>query len=520
MKLRVGTRASALARAQTGHVAAALEALGHDVATVHVSTSGDRDAVQPLHLTGRPGHFTGDLEDALARGEIDLAVHSLKDLPLRPAHPVVAVLARGPAGDTLLVHPRAHLELRAPLPLREGARVGTSSPRRQAQLLDAVPDAVPVDVRGNVDTRIELLDDDVVDALFVATAALERLKPDLHGLARVDLPVDLFPTCPGQGALAVQARAGSEAARAAAALDDAATRAATDAERGLLARFGGGCGLPLGATSRDGHLHATWADDAWLDGAPLHRAAGADAGAVHAALGAPGRRRERVQELPDLAGQRVLLAFDEGTAAPYVALLREAGAMALAVQPFAVEATNAPAPEDAWRRASWVAVTSARAAPHVADLATRAPNAKARFAAVGPGTARAMRKAGLPVHLVSPDGTGEGLAHVLLRRWPPEGPVLLPAAEKPSPDLPEALRQRGHEVVHWPVYRLRANALSVEADVLVVGSPTAVTALGAARAKRWIAFGPTTARALEAQGLPCDAVCERRTPFALLETLR
>lgn len=520
MRIRLGTRGSALARAQSGLVADALRARGHEVETVLVKTSGDANAVQPLHLTERPGQFTAELEEALARDEIDVAVHSLKDLPLRPAHPVVAIPPRGAVGDTLLIHPRAHMPLRDPLPLRESARVGTSSPRRQSQVLAALPDAVLVDVRGNVGTRMDLLEDDVVDALFVATAALERLGASTDGLVRIDLPLDRFPTCPGQGALAVQAREGAEAARAAAAIDDAATREAVDRERALLGRLGGGCGLPLGATWDGARLRATFASPGWLDGEPLRRAEAADVEVAAQELTVPRDAPARLQELPDLAGQRVLLAFDEGTAAPYLALLREAGALALSAQPFSVEATRAPAPDAVWADASWVAVTSARAVEPVAALAERAPNPRVRYAAAGPATARAMRRAGLPVHLVSPDGTGEGLAHVLLRRWPPTGPVLFPAAERPSPDFAEALRQRGHAVVHWPVYRLRANALAVETDVLVVGSPTAVDALAGARAKRWIAFGPATARALQAQGLPCDAVCERRTPFALLEVLR
>ncbi|HLE97510.1 MAG TPA: uroporphyrinogen-III synthase, partial [Candidatus Thermoplasmatota archaeon] len=185
-----------------------------------------------------------------------------------------------------------------------------------------------------------------------------------------------------------------------------------------------------------------------------------------------------------------------------------------------VETTNAPPPETAWREASWAVVTSARAAEPLAALDREAPNAAARIGAVGPATARALRRAGLPVHLVSPDGTGAGLARVLLARWPPTGPVVFPAADRPSRDLPDAIVGAGHRLVHWPVYRLRAKSLMLETDVLVVGSPTAVDALSGARARRWVAFGPATAGALRAQGLPCDAVCERRTPFALLEALR
>ncbi|HLE96851.1 MAG TPA: hydroxymethylbilane synthase, partial [Candidatus Thermoplasmatota archaeon] len=507
MRLRLGTRASPLALAQTQIAGGALRDAGHDVDVVHVRTRGDRDTVQPLHLAGRPGVFTVELEEALTAGEIDVAVHSLKDMPLVLAHPVAAVLPRGPATDTLLVHPRAWHELRAPLPLAEGARVGSSSPRRQAQVLDAVPDAVLVDVRGNVGTRIDLLEEDVVDALVVATSGLERLGIVTDGLHRIELPLDAYPTCPGQGAIALQAVAGTAAHEAASALEDPATRRAVDAERALLARLGGGCGLPLGAAWTDGRLVATMADDAWLDGAPLRRAEGATVAAVADGLARPGQARKRIHELPDLRGQTVVLAFDEGTAAPYLRLLRESGAHALAAQPFVVDPTNAPPPEDAWRAASWAVVTSARAVEPLAALARRVPNPSARLGAVGPATARAMRRAGLPVHLVSPDGTGAGLARVLLAHWPPEGPVLFPAAERASPDLPDAILGAGHRLVHWPVYRLRATSLMVDADVLVVGSPTAVDALSGARARRWVAFGPATGRALRAQGLPCDAVC-------------
>jgi hydroxymethylbilane synthase len=241
--LRVGSRTSALARWQTERVLEALRTLGQEAVFVGVETKGDRYA-GPLVQEAGDGLFVSALEDALVAGEIDLAVHSLKDVPARADGDleIVAVLERHDPADAVVGRPLAAL---AP-----GARVGTSSPRRAAFVRALRPDVEIVPVRGNVPRRVALVGDGGVDAVVLALAGLERLGLDSAVAER--LAPDRFPPAPGQGAIAVQARRDHAAAAIARALDHAQSRLATDAERLLLSRLGGGCDLPLGAWARPG----------------------------------------------------------------------------------------------------------------------------------------------------------------------------------------------------------------------------------------------------------------------------
>jgi hydroxymethylbilane synthase len=238
--LRLGTRGSALALAQARWVA---ERLG-DAEIVAITTAGDlqRDA-------GDKSRWTGALERALLDGDIDLAVHSAKDVPgeLAPGTEIAAVPPREDPRDVLVG-----------APLAAGARVGTSSLRRRAQLLAVRPDLELVELRGNVDTRLRKLADGEVDTLVLAAAGLARLGRD--DVAATPLEGAVFVPAPGQGCLLVQGRVGEHgdsepapedgSARAASPIDDAAARAVLTAERELVARLGASCHTPVGAHAR------------------------------------------------------------------------------------------------------------------------------------------------------------------------------------------------------------------------------------------------------------------------------
>jgi hydroxymethylbilane synthase len=237
--LRIGTRRSELARRQTDLVVAAL---GVPAAIVPITTEGDRSS-SSLQQIGGTGVFVSALRDALVRGEIDVAVHSYKDLPTRACDgvTVAAVPSRGDARDALVA--RDGLTL-AELPA--GARVGTGSPRRAAQLralglgLDVVP------LRGNVDTRVRRVLDGELDAVVLALAGLRRLRRD-DAVTEIFDPIQLLPA-PAQGALAVEARSGDDAVLdAVRSIDDPDSRACVSAERALLAALEAGCSAPVGA---------------------------------------------------------------------------------------------------------------------------------------------------------------------------------------------------------------------------------------------------------------------------------
>ncbi len=240
--LRLGTRGSALALAQSGMIAAALERRGTRVETVVIRTSGDV-ATGSLAALGGKGLFVKEIEEALLRNRVDFAVHSLKDMPavLPDGLALVATPPRADARDVVVSHAGVGL---ASLPA--GSRVGTSSLRRRAQLLALRPDLGVVEMRGNVDTRLGKLASGQVDAVLLAAAGLARLG--LTPAGAVAIPVRSFLPAIGQGVLALEARADdARVARLLAALDDPATRAAATAERAFLTAIGGDCHTPLAA---------------------------------------------------------------------------------------------------------------------------------------------------------------------------------------------------------------------------------------------------------------------------------
>jgi hydroxymethylbilane synthase len=242
LTIRIGTRGSALAMAQARYVADRLAELGCEVVLRPIRSQGDRSAA-PLSAISGKGIFAKEIEVALERGEVDIAVHSLKDLPepLPPQFALGAVPVRADPRDALVS--RRGLKLDA---LPRGSAVGTSSPRRQAQLLRARPDLEVLPIRGNVDTRLRKLDSGEFDAIVPAAAGLDRLG--LSGRITQRLPINRFIPAPGQGALAVEMLA--ERAKSLGllrSLDHPQSRSAVTAERALMNAIGAGCRVPFGA---------------------------------------------------------------------------------------------------------------------------------------------------------------------------------------------------------------------------------------------------------------------------------
>lgn len=257
-KIRLGTRASALARWQANWTAERLRALGAEVEILLLRTSGDEQQAGPVASIGAPGVFTKELERALLKQQIDLAVHSLKDLPTEIPSGLAlgAIPERAPVGDCLVSVKWRSLE-----ELPREARIGTGSARRRAQLLHARADLQMLDIRGNVDTRLRKLAEGAYDAIILAEAGLRRLGLDDRITER--LPLSLMLPAVGQGALGLEIRADDSAAREAiAALNHPATAAAVTAERALLSELHGGCLAPVAAWGRvesDRLLHLTGA---------------------------------------------------------------------------------------------------------------------------------------------------------------------------------------------------------------------------------------------------------------------
>ena len=252
-RLRIGSRGSQLALWQANHISALLRERGHQVELEIIKTTGDKITEVALSKVGTKGMFTKEIEEALADGRVDLAVHSLKDLPteLSAGFEIAAITKRENPRDVFCSQNYPSIN-----ELPRVARVGTSSLRRQAQLKALRPDIEIHSLRGNVDTRLRKLEAGEYDAIILAAAGLNRLGKT--ELVKQIIPADIMCPAAGQGALGIEIRAGDTGTRQHLAfLDDAPARATTTCERALLNKLGGGCQVPIGAFAeiRNGRLH-------------------------------------------------------------------------------------------------------------------------------------------------------------------------------------------------------------------------------------------------------------------------
>ncbi len=464
--VRIGTRTSKLALWQTEHVARLLEARhpGLRCEFVHMVTQGDRRLDRPLPEIGGKGLFTAELEEALRRNEIDLAVHSLKDLPIEdaPGLAVGAVLSREDVRDALVArHDGWTLET-----LPEGAVVGTSSLRRQAQLLAFRPDLTIRPIRGNVDTRIRKVMEGEYDAAVLAGAGLRRLGLEAH--ISQWLPLDLMLPAPGQGALAVQCRADDPRIRPLlAAIHEPAVQAATDAERHLLWLLGGGCSAPV----------AAWAEPASTPGAFTlqARVASTDGSRVANAQATGGDAHEVAEHVAStlrdqgveailngatrpLAGKRVVVTRPQHTVRELVAALQQQGACVV-VAPAAqiVPLADLSALDAALEHLDdyhWVVFTSANTVevvcsrPAMRRVASHAP--QVHIAAVGPSTVSALAEQGIAVDFVPSRYDGDLLAAELPLQAGDR--ILLPRSAIARAAVVDRLQARGARVDEIHVY--------------------------------------------------------------------
>lgn len=466
--LRLGTRASALAMTQSGLVADALRAHGVPVELVTIRTLGDQ---RPPDTTWGEGAFVGALETALLSGEVDLAVHSAKDVPTTE-DPRLVIAAYPPRED-----PRDALVGRVPGltldDLPSGSRIGTDSPRRGAFIRAHRPDLRVHPLHGNVDTRLRRLDDGETDALILAVAGLTRLGLEAR-IGQVLSP-EIVPPAPGQGSLAIQCRSDDATTRDwLGRLDDPATRVAVETERAFLHASGGGCRAPIGGLARvaDGEvvlaggsagIEAPDAQEATDDRPIVARgeARGPIEDRVGLAAGLAARLNEALAAArpagPRSGPARVLVTRTAAQATPLVDALRADGFEVTAVPTIEVIPTPAGDPLDAavadLGRYAWVVVTSPNGAESVLAAVARigADPGAARWAAVGPATADALAAHGVIAGFVPAETDGAGIADEL-----PIGPgdrVLLARADIADGVLPARLLARGAIVDEAVAYR-------------------------------------------------------------------
>lgn len=558
-ELTIGTRRSQLALWQTEYIARQWRARFPEIATrTHsVITRGDREADLPLPKIGGKGLFTEELDRLLLAGEIDCAVHSLKDLPTDLAEGIAlgAILSREDPRDVWICPGGYGWE---ELPC--GARVGTSSLRRQAQILVRRPDLKIEPIRGNVPTRIEQALRGDFDAIVIAGAGVSRLGLQAHITAW--LPADVMLPAPGQGALAVTCRAEDQETRERLrALHDAPVADCTLAEREFLAALGGGCAAPIAAlatplTAQPAAIRLT-GRVASVDGQEMITATATGVDPYSLARGLAeevlqrGAKRLlnhwRAAHAPPavaggqrLAGWRVAVTRAADECRPLCELLSREGAQAISIPALQFrllgtaeeiqKSLNPLAPQD------WVIVTSAHAIRFLIQLEPRATIwlDNVRIACVGPATAEAVRETSLQVSFIPSRFTGACLAEELPLLGTPRVLWLRPRVA--DEHFAQRMAERGVGVEAIPIYETVAppfddtheEALAAGIDAVLFASASAaehfLTELAErphrlARRPIYACIGPTTAEAVRAFGIEPEVVSPRHTFEGLVEAL-
>jgi len=566
--LRIGTRQSDLALWQTNHMIDRLQTAwpGLVCQITPFVTMGDQTQAQnkPLPAIGGKGLFTAELEHALRTGEIDIAVHSLKDLPVEdaPGLTLGAIASRADVRDVLVARNGWTLATLPP-----GALVGTSSTRRMAQLLATRPDLKVQSIRGNVGTRIRKVMSGEYDATVLAAAGVERLNL----LANVSewLALELMLPAPGQGALAVQCRADDVKTRQLlAAVDDAPTRAAVTAERQFLHALGGGCSAPVAAyatvlsnpispslrlqmqalvAATDGSqmVRVQGTGDAATLGTQLAQQALDQGGwalldrALPAALAA-GASTQPAPAKP-LQGKRILVTRAREQVAELCEHLACLGAQPIALPLIQILPVADLTPLDCALQSlqlyDWIVFTSTNTVRIVGErwrtLQLDPSEHPVRVAAVGPATAAALRQFGVepafvPEKFIATEIVA-GLGHVAGQR------ILLPQAELARQDLTERLTRAGALVDTLPIYQTLpaevdgASLLALQAglDIILFTSGSTIQNFMTALDQHGLSLamlgnpqiaciGPVTAQTAQALGLTVDLVAEEHTVEGLV----
>ena len=561
-RLFVGSRTSRLAMWQTDHVIERLRGAWPDL-VLEVRTfvtEGDSDQETALPEIGGRGVFTARLEQALAAGEIDLAVHSLKDLPVQTGgeFTIGAVTSRSDPRDCLVARNGWTLATLPP-----GAVVGTSSFRRQAQLLARRPDLVVKPIRGNVETRVQKVLDGNYDAALLAAAGVTRLGLTAHVTEWI--PAETMLPAPGQGALAVQCRTDDEETlRRLSAIDAPEVRSTVSAERAFLEHLGGGCSAPIAAYARGEGRHLRMigvggspdgrrivrVDDEAEDGRVLARRLAAralDAGArpILAEFGARNSSVGPKVRGGVLQGRRVVVTRARAQAEALCERLAALGATPICAAAIRIEPVDDLGPlDEAIARISsfdWVVLMSTNAVEILCDRWARAGRTPSdlhgvKIAAVGPATARSLVAWGVEPDFVPEEFVGDALAEGLAIG--PGTRVLLPGAEIARRETAEILERRGAVVVDLPIYRTVAADMEPEVIEDICRGVDAVLFTSGSTVRHFMetmrrhapgfafpahvrtaCIGPVTAGQVRQMGLRVDVVAPVSTTDGLVDAL-
>lgn len=549
--IRIATRGSALALAQSRAMAAALENSGEPATLLIRKTTGDAITDRPFTAIEGKGLFTKELEDALLQNEADVAVHSLKDLPVElPAGLALAATPKREDPADILIIRKECYDSRFALPVSPGAHIGTSSTRRRSQWAARRPDTTLVELRGNVPTRIDKLRSGLYDAILLAKAGVNRLELNLSDLVVMRLDPSVFVPSPGQAALGLEIRVDdSKTSRKLAFLNHADVRAAVDAERAVLGELGGGCSQPVGAYARRrgrcAVIDAVWGPE--VAGAkPMRRARVVAETFTSAARRAAQLLKSAESEIPwVLKGRNVMITQQKGRGDALARELEERGARVLMAP---MIETHVCPDDDALRHLGdaanfdYILFTSRTAAEAFVELHGKAfvhewkTGGGPVLGAVGRGTAEPLECAGFAVDIVS-KGDGAAALAELVKRHAAAKPAatetrraLFPCAREPRTELIQILSAAGIDVVRAPLYETVAarpetlSAFSEETmDYTIFFSPSGVATYRELRpfaTKSSIAIGPTTFAAIHEASLSDATMAPGPDPLSILEVLK
>ena len=538
--LRIGTRGSALALWQAEEVQKLLSEKHPGVATelVIIKPEGDVDKHSSLQQIGGRGVFTSALQMRMLANEIDLAVHSTKDLPSLAPHgiAIAAFPQREDARDALISRHGVGLAELPPNPV-----IGTSSRRRSAQILQMRPDAQIHDLRGNIDTRLRKGLSEDFDAVILAAAGLTRMGWDDQ--VTEFLPVDVSCPAPGQGALAIETRIDPDPAwDLVRELDDPRVRTAVMVERAFLRGVGGGCSTPIGAHASIEHMHGIATVRFWGmlgsdDGSRLERtyAEWSVDSAIDEAFATADEMMRVVSPkwtgvdiANPLEGRTILITGTESHIAAMSDDLAARGANAHALQTVQIETQPATLPDSY----DWLVITSKHAIPAIDWSTVTAP-----VAVVGEGTADALKSAGVEADLVAAGPGAEQLAAELVAREVSGKKIVCVVSDIARDVLAKELTAVGAEVETLHGYtntpmtdiaaELRNHIAAGEMEAVTFASPSSVHAfqqmigidLPALSGAAMFAIGPTTADAMREAGLPVHAMAQQSTVTGLTEEL-
>ncbi|MEX1188704.1 MAG: hydroxymethylbilane synthase [Bacteroidia bacterium] len=461
-KIIIGSRGSDLALWQANYTKDALEKLGHTIEIKIIKTQGDKIQHLSFDKMEGKGFFTKELEDCLLSGEIDLAVHSHKDLPTTnpPGLTIAAVSYRENSAETLLIRPEAY-DSSSKFRLKANAIVGTSSLRRKSQLLHHRPDLTINDLRGNVPTRIGKLVDKQYDAIVLASAGLKRLGLNPEGLIQVELSQIEFIPAPAQGVLAYQIRENDQTLhKVLSNLHHEDVYRSISIERGVLNRLDGGCQLPLGVFCQEDELgFHSWVSLQPLNGSPYRRF-------YHHSESNIGLIEKLIHRLEQAENRRVYISREAEDASLFIAQTSSYGFETLSGSPLiteTVEVNHMPFTE-------WVFFSSRNCVKHFFEQELKIPEV-CSVAALGSGTADELLKHGIKASFIGNDGKVEETAAKFLAQVIGKS-VLFPIGDASIRSVQKVIENQVqcHEIV---VYRQSENPdfICEKADIYVFTSP-------------------------------------------------